>query len=51
MGAVVLYGGEEFLRTAISYGYMVVYGLILIAVILFMPQGILGVVRRWNFWK
>lgn len=51
LGAVVLYGGEEFLRTAISYGYMVVYGLILIVVILFLPRGILGVVRRWNFWK
>lgn len=51
VGAFTLYVVEEFLRSTISYGYMVVYGLILIIVVLFMPKGILGVVRRWKFWK
>ncbi len=46
IGAVVLKILEEYLKSAIVYGYTVIYGLILALVILFMPNGLLGVIRR-----
>ncbi len=46
IGAVVLKILEEYLKSAIVYGYTVIYGLILALVILFMPNGLLGVMRR-----
>lgn len=46
IGAVVLKMLEEYLKSVIVYGYTVIYGLILALVILFMPNGLLGVMRR-----
>ena len=46
IGAVVLKVLEEYLKSVIVYGYTVIYGLILALVILFMPNGLLGVMRR-----
>jgi branched-chain amino acid transport system permease protein len=43
IGAVVLRAGEEALRSAIGGGYLIIYGLILSAVILYMPRGLLGI--------
>lgn len=51
MGAVILSLIEEYLKLKISYGYMVVYGLILILTIIFMPNGFRGVIKKWKFWK
>lgn len=46
LGAVVLKIVEEYLKSTIVYGYTVIYGLILALVILFMPNGLMGVIRR-----
>lgn len=46
IGAVVLGVLGEFLKLYIPYGHLVVYGLIIILVLLFMPRGIVGVVNR-----
>lgn len=43
VGAVALRVGEEILRSAIRGGYLIIYGLILAAVILYMPRGLAGV--------
>lgn len=42
IGAAVLRVGEEILRTTIRTGYLIIYGLILAAVILYMPRGLAG---------
>lgn len=51
MGAVILKIVEEYMRTTIPYGYMLIYGLILVAGILFLPKGILGVLKKWKYLK
>lgn len=43
IGAIVLRAGEEVLRSTIGGGYLIIYGLILAAVILYMPRGLLGI--------
>lgn len=50
-GAIVLRIVEEYMRVTIPYGYMLIYGLVLILGILFMPKGIVGVLRRWKSFK
>jgi branched-chain amino acid transport system permease protein len=45
-GAVLLGVASEWLKLKIPYGHLVVYGIIIILVILFMPQGIVGMIRR-----
>ena len=45
IGAISLKIIEEYLRTAMPYGHMIVYGIVLVIVILFLPRGIVG------FWK
>jgi branched-chain amino acid transport system permease protein len=35
----------EFLKLKIPYGHLLVYGVIIVLVILFMPQGLWGLVR------
>jgi len=42
LGAVALRIGEETLRAALGSGFLIIYGLILAAVILYMPRGLLG---------
>jgi branched-chain amino acid transport system permease protein len=51
MGAVILSVVEEYLKLKISYGYMIIYGLILIITVMFMPNGLRGVMKKWQFWK
>ena len=46
IGAVLLGVVSEYLKLKIPYGHLAVYGLIIIVVILFMPQGIYGLIRR-----
>lgn len=45
VGAVVLGVLGEFLKLFIPYGHLIVYGLIIVLVLLFMPQGVVGLVR------
>jgi len=46
LGAILLGLASEWLKLQIPYGHLVVYGIIIIIVILFMPQGLLGVARK-----
>jgi branched-chain amino acid transport system permease protein len=48
LGTFVLKVAEEFLRVNIPYGYSIIYGFILVSAVLFMPRGLLGVVRSWR---
>lgn len=43
IGAIALRAGEETLRSTIRGGYLIIYGLILAAVILYMPRGLAGI--------
>ncbi|PKL09886.1 MAG: branched-chain amino acid ABC transporter permease [Spirochaetae bacterium HGW-Spirochaetae-7] len=45
-GAVLLGVASEWLKLKIPYGHLMVYGIIIILVILFMPQGLVGLARR-----
>jgi branched-chain amino acid transport system permease protein len=45
IGALLLGVASEFLKLQIPYGHLVVYGIIIVLVILFMPQGLWGMVR------
>ena len=46
IGATVLSGIEEVLRRNISDGYLIVYGVVLVVAVLFMPRGLLGLIDR-----
>jgi branched-chain amino acid transport system permease protein len=46
LGAVLLGLVAEWLKLQIPYGHLIVYGIIIIVVILFMPQGLLGLARK-----
>ena len=46
VGAVVLSGLEEALRRSIENGYLIVYGVVLVTAVLFMPRGLLGLANR-----
>ncbi len=45
LGAVVIYIAEEVLRGWLPFGYTLVYGLALIISILYLPRGIVGLLR------
>ena len=47
LGAVLLGVASEYLKLKIPYGHLVVYGIIIVIVILFMPQGLYGLYRGW----
>ncbi len=46
IGAILLGVASEYLKLKIPYGHLLVYGLIIILVILFIPEGIFGVIRQ-----
>ena len=46
LGAVVLRVAEEVLHAYVKQGYLVVYGLVLIVSILYLPRGLMGLLRR-----
>ncbi len=48
VGTIVLKVVEEYLRVTIKQGHQIVFGLILIVAVLFMPGGLVGVYRRWR---
>jgi branched-chain amino acid transport system permease protein len=45
IGTIVIKAIEEYLRVTISYGHQIAYGLILVLVVLFMPEGLMGLWR------
>lgn len=47
LGTFVLKTSEELLRVNIPYGYTIIYGLILVLAVLYLPRGLLGVTRTW----
>jgi branched-chain amino acid transport system permease protein len=49
VGSVLLGVVGEYLKLFVPYGHLVVYGIIIILVLLFMPQGIVGLVKRYVF--
>jgi branched-chain amino acid transport system permease protein len=46
IGAVVLGAASEFLKLLIPYGYLIVYGVIIVIVILLLPSGIMGIIKK-----
>lgn len=46
LGSIILGVLSEYLKLFVPYGHLVVYGIIIIFVILFMPQGIVGLVKK-----
>ena len=46
IGAILLGMAGEYLKLLMPYGYLIIYGLIIILVILFLPDGILGLIRK-----
>jgi branched-chain amino acid transport system permease protein len=46
IGTLLIKVIEEYLRVNISYGHQIGYGLILVIVVLFMPDGLMGLWRK-----
>lgn len=46
LGAIVLGGASEFLKLQMPYGHFLLYGAIIVVVILFLPKGIVGVIKK-----
>ncbi len=47
-GAAIFAYLEEVLTTKFPYYYMLLFGVILIVVIVFLPQGLVGLVKQWR---
>jgi branched-chain amino acid transport system permease protein len=47
LGAVIFTLLEEILVTKLPYHYMLIFGLVLVISILYMPHGIVGLIRGW----
>jgi branched-chain amino acid transport system permease protein len=50
IGAAIFSYLEEFLITRFPYYYMLIFGIILLVAILYMPDGLIGVVQRLRKW-
>ena len=48
LGAAIFALLEEVLITEFPYYYMLIFGVILIAVILFLPRGLVGLIQKWR---
>ncbi|MBA7465983.1 hypothetical protein ES707_01155 [subsurface metagenome] len=49
MGAAFFAYLEEMLLTKFPYHYMLIFGIILVVVILYLPNGLVGLIQKW--WK
>ena len=47
VGAFILTLLGEYLRITIKTGYLIVYGIILVVVIFYLPQGLIGLAEKW----
>jgi branched-chain amino acid transport system permease protein len=50
IGTIVMRSLEEYLRVTPPWkdGYQVVYGLVIVVAVLFMPRGVLGLAQRYS---
>jgi branched-chain amino acid transport system permease protein len=48
IGAALLTYLEEFLVTRFPYYYMLIFGIIMLVAILYMPNGLVGLIQRWR---
>jgi len=48
LGAAIFALLEEILITEFPYYYMLLFGIILVAVILFLPNGLVGLIQKWR---
>jgi branched-chain amino acid transport system permease protein len=48
IGAVVFTYLEEVLTTRFPYYYMLIFGIILVVAILYLPKGLVGLVQKWR---
>jgi branched-chain amino acid transport system permease protein len=48
MGAAILTYLEEFLITRFPYYYMLIFGIIMVVAILYLPNGLVGLIQRWR---
>jgi branched-chain amino acid transport system permease protein len=48
IGAAIFTGLQEFLITQFPYYYMLIFGIILVVVILYLPNGVVGLMQRWR---
>jgi len=46
IGTILVKVIEEFLRVTVPYGHQIAYGLILVVVVLFMPDGLIGLWKK-----
>jgi branched-chain amino acid transport system permease protein len=47
VGAFILTLLGEYLRITVKTGYLIVYGIILVIVIFYLPQGLVGLAEKW----
>jgi branched-chain amino acid transport system permease protein len=48
IGAALLTYLEEFLVTRFPYHYMLIFGIIMVVAILYLPNGLVGLIQRWR---
>ena len=48
LGAAIFTYLEEFLITEFPYYYMLLFGIVLVVVILFLPKGLVGLIEKWQ---
>ncbi|MGE5252953.1 MAG: branched-chain amino acid ABC transporter permease [Planctomycetaceae bacterium] len=48
IGAVILTLLGEYLRITVKTGYLIVYGIILVLLIFYLPKGLMGLTERWT---
>jgi branched-chain amino acid transport system permease protein len=48
IGAIIFAYLQEFLITRFPYYYMLIFGLIMVFAILYMPDGLIGLVKKWR---
>jgi branched-chain amino acid transport system permease protein len=48
LGAAIFALLEEVLITEFPYYYMLLFGIIMVAVILFLPSGLVGLIQKWR---
>ena len=48
MGAAFFAYLEEMLLTKFPYYYMLIFGIIMVVVILYLPNGLVGLIQKWR---
>jgi branched-chain amino acid transport system permease protein len=48
VGAFILTLLGEYLRITVKTGYLIIYGVILVFLVLYLPKGLMGLVERWT---